>query len=344
LIFVRAAVDIDLSLNCKKKEFDMSIKKVLLCIAIPVVFLIGGTKHILGQWVANVPIGYEKTGYKIFVYDMANPTVNVLTHYSDASEFVWTGTGKLEWKMDLGYFPIQWSVGDRIMSMGSWDSVYAVDSIGYGDNPAHTGFCWFYTDTLDDKNIQNWEPDDTLWVMPRPMVSVSGPGGSANDTIWIRIPNIKETRRSDQTFYDVLGYWLWADTTGAGTPNAYAAPIAIEIGVFPVQGIYGDTTVIYMLESEHFAGWDHYSTCFAYKVIFMPDTTGYDDPDSPGYTTYYFSQNSDLVDVYQNVVSIEELNIARTSAKRLKIFPNPFTASARLTFIIDRTGNIQSLR
>ena len=327
-------------LKSQRREIDMRPKKVMLLI-LCTSFLFGGTKHILGQWVTNVPIGYEKTGYKIYVYDMANPLINVLDGNSDASEFVWTGTGKLEWKMDLAHFPIQWSRGDIIMSMGSWDSTYAVDSTTYGDNPGHTGFCWFYTDTLDDKSIQNWEPDDTLRALPKPLVSKTGPGGSGNDTIWIRIPNIKETRRGDQTTYDVLGYWLWADTTGTGTPNAFDAATAVEIGIIPVQGAYGDTTVLWMLESDHFAGWDHYSTFFAYKLVFLPDTTGTDNPDSPGYSTYYFSRNSDDVDVYQNVVGKEESIARPKDSPVLQICPNPFFSGVNFIFSLDRTESVR---
>ena len=318
----------------------MGLKKVLLLIYCAIC-LYGGTKHVLGQWVTNVPIGYEKTGYKIFIYDMANPTINVLNSNSDGSEFVWTGTGKLEWKMDLAHFPIQWSPGDIIMSMGSWDSTYAVDSLTYGDNTGHTGFCWFYTDTLDNKNIQNWEPDDTLRALPQPLVSKSGPGGSANDTIWIKIPNLRETRRGDQTTYDVLGYWLWADTTGAGTPNAFNGPGAVEIGIIPVQGAYGDTTVIWMLESDYFAGWDHYSTYFALKLILLPDTTGTDNPDSPGYSTYYFSQNSDIVDVYQSVVGKKEHDGMHHGTPFLKVSPNPFFTNVQFMFLLERTESVK---
>ncbi len=57
--------------------------------------MFSSTKHVLGQWVMNVPIGYEKSGYKIFLYDISIPLTNVLDETSEGSKFVWTDSGKL---------------------------------------------------------------------------------------------------------------------------------------------------------------------------------------------------------------------------------------------------------
>ncbi len=245
------------------------------------------------------------------------------------------------WKMDLSYFPVQWSSGDTILCFGSWDSAYTADSVGYGDNPTHTGFYWLFSDTLDNKNVQNWKPDDTLRVLPKPIVTKTGLGGGANDTIWIKIPNLKETRRVGQNSYDVLGYLLWADTTGTGTPNALNATSAIEIGFIPVDGVYGDTTVYWQLESAYFLPWNHWNTYFVYKVVVRPDTTSTENPNAPGYSSYYFSQNSDAIDIYQIVIGVEENKNPTAQTPVLHAFPNPFSQRTQIIFSISRTTSVK---
>ncbi len=321
----------------------MARHRIVILIILFTSLLFAGTKHVLSQWVENVPEGYEKTGYKIFINNIFSPRTNVLDETSPGSDFVWTGTGKLEWKMDLAYFPEQWSPGDTILCFGSWDSAYAADSLSYGDNPTHTGFYWLFSDTLDDKNIQKWDPDDTLNALPKPIVSKTGVGGGNNDTIWVKIPNPPETRRADQTTYDVLGYWLWADTTGSGTPNAFNGVKAVEIGFIPVQGGHGDTTVYWQYESDLFVALQQWTTYFAYKLVIIPDTTVVENPDCPGYSTHYFSQNSDSIDIYHDVVGVEE-NISfvyRNSA--LRVFPNPFCKGTKIVFSIPATMPVKMM-
>lgn len=313
----------------------------LLSTALFVSLMFSSTKHVPGQWVMNVPIGYEKSGYKIFLYDISIPLTNVLDETSEDSKCIWTESGKLQWKMDLSYFPVQWSSGDTILCFGSWDSAYAADSAGYGDNSAHTGFYWLFSDTLDNKHVQNWKPDDTLRVLPKPIVTKTGLGSGANDTIWIKIPNLKETRRVGQNTYDVLGYLLWADTTGTGTPNALNATSAIEIGFIPVDGVYGDTTVYWQLESDYFLPWNHWNTYFAYKVVVRPDTTSTENPNAPGYSSYYFSQNSDAIDIYQIVIGVGENENPTAQTSVLHSFPNPFSQRTQIIFSISRTTAVK---
>jgi len=294
-------------------------------------------KKTLSQWVVGVPFALGKDGYKMFIYNIYDPLTTVLDETSGANQTVWTGTGKIEWKMELDSLPGGYSPGDTFLCFGSWDSAYAVDSLGYGDNPNHTGFYWLFTDTLDDKDVQRWEPDDTLNVLPKPLVSKTGGGGGNNDTIWVRIPNPPETRRVDQTGYDILGYWLWADSTGSGTPNAFNGPKAVEIDFIPIQGGYGDTTVFWQLESDLFVALEHWMTYFTYKLVIIPDTTVVENPDCPGYSTHYISQNSDSIDIYHDVVGVEDNTSSVNRNSALRVFPNPFSTCTNITFSIPTT-------
>lgn len=311
---------------------------LMMCILMSSGRLFAGTKHNLKQWVTNVPFGREKGGYHFFIYNIQSATTNVLDEHSEGSDFVWTGTGKLKWKMNLAHFPEQWSAGDTILCFGSWDSAYASDSLTYGDNFNHTGFYWLFSDTIDDKANQTYNPDDTLWPLPPLIVSQTGPGDGGNDTIWIKIPNPDQTRRVDQSTYDVLGFWLFADSTGVGSPNAYNSSKVIDIGFIPVQGGIGDTTVYWQYESEFFTPWHNWTTFFAYKLVVAPCTTVTENPDSPGYSTYYFSQNSDTVDVYQIVVGIEEHHVKLTQMHT--VFPNPFWRRTDITFSISEQQRV----
>jgi len=295
-------------------------------------------KKTLSQWVVGVPLGLGEDGYKVFIYNINDPLTSVLDETSGANQTVWTGAGKIEWKMELDSLPGGYSPGDTFLCFGSWDSAHAIDSLGYGDNPNHTGFYWLFTDTLDDKNVQRWEPDDTLNVLPKPLVSKTGGGGGNNDTIWVSIPNPPETRRVDQTGYDILGYWLWADSTGSGTPNAFNGPKAVEIGFIPVQGGYGDTTVFWQLESDLFVALEHWTTYFAYKLVIIPDTTIAGNPDCPGYSTHYISQNSDSIDIYYDIVGVEDNTSFVNINSALRVFPNPFSYMTDIRYPIGDRG------
>ncbi len=316
----------------------MSLVLVLVCLLAGPVWLFAGTRHTLKQWVTNVPFRQEKWGYHYFVYNTQSATTNVLDELSEGSDFVWTGTGKLKWEMNLAYFLEQWSAGDTILCFGCWDSAFANDSTTYGDNFNHTGFYWLFSDTIDDKVNQKYEPYDTLRSLPQPVVSQTGPGNGSNDTIWVKIPNPEETRRVDQNVYDVLGFSLYADTTGTGTPNAYNGNKTVEIGFIPVQGDDDDTTVYWQLESEFFAPWNHWTTFFAYRLVVRPDTSSAENPDSPGYSTVYFSQNSDTVDVYQIVVGVDECDLKRTQTHA--VFPNPFSEQTTLLFTLTEPTHV----
>ena len=258
----------------------MNIKKLILSVIIvPGVFLYGQIKD-LGQvvhWLA----GYDTTGTHWLVYNLYSADLDVL---SDTSIGCWTAYNPaldvVGWFANLGNFQGSsppWDIGDTIVVLGSMDPAYVSDPSGYGDNPNHTGFYWVYSDTVIMETPEYWQPDDTLRVMPKPIVYQTGPGGGANDTIWVKIPNPRETRQVVHTGYDILGYWLWADSTGTGTPNAFNGASGMEIGFIPVDGVYGDTTVYWQLESDGFEAWHHWTTYFAYKLVTRPNTISLED-------------------------------------------------------------------
>ncbi|MBN2619814.1 T9SS type A sorting domain-containing protein [candidate division WOR-3 bacterium] len=228
---------------------------------------------------------------------------------------------------------------DSIILIGSWDSSYYNNPGTYGDNIHHTGFYWLYSDVAGT-DPQTWS-DDTLRVMPKPIVTKTGPGGGADDTIWVNIPNPRETRYTGQTAYDVLGYWIVADSTGTGTPSAYADPKAVAIDFISVQGIFGDTTEFYMMESDSFAPWDLYDVYFAYKIVARPDTIGGSITKIPGYSTYHYSQNSDMIQVYQNVVGVEEQKALKPKTELQCVFPNPFVHTAKIAYALATAAHVE---
>ena len=283
------------------------------------------------QMVKNLPIA-DANGAHWYIYNLADAEGDVCV---ETDETCWTlpFSGDLFWSAEVGYafFPPQPLVDDWLLMFGSWDSAY-VNPGTYGDKQTHTGFYWLYSDSLTDVSINQW-PDDTVRPIPKPIVTQTGPGAGADDTIWVTIPNPRETRYSGQTSYDVLGFWLFADTTiAAGTPNAYDAGTAMDFGFIAVDGVFGDTTVYWMLESDGFEGWSTWTTYFAYKIVARPDTTA----DNVGYSTYYFSQNSDAIDVYQNVIGTEENTQQRIQQINLQALPSLFIDNTRIVFSITK--------
>jgi len=309
-----------------------------------VVMLILGVACGFGQCIVDQPVNNlpieDENGTHWTIYDLADPENRVVVE-SDPSCMTQIISGLLLWTAELTYWSPVPAVGDSLIMIGSWDSAYVNNPGTYGSNQNHTGFYWLYSDIVDDVAATHWE-DDTLRPIPKPIVTKTGPGAGANDTIWVTIPNPRETRYSGQTAYDVLGFWLWADTTftDPGTPNAYNAGTAMDFGFIAVDGVYGENTVHWMLESDGFGAWHHWTTYFAYKIVVRPDTV--DAPaDTMGYSTYYFSQNSDAIDVYQNVVGIEENTQPRVQRLNLQALPNLFTDNTRIVFSITKPALVK---
>lgn len=324
------------------------LKNSVLIVLVLSMFGYAADPKILRQLVRNWPSGFDETGvhWKVFYVDNAVDSVlsdtcmNSYTLYSASLNAV-------RWSVecaDFGgppYGQNNWSLGDSLIAFGSWDSAYANNPGTYGDNANHTGFYWLFYDTISTAEDQSWMPDDTLRVLPKPVVYKAGPGGGADDTIWIEVENPAQTDDGSWHTYDVLGYWFVADSTGTGTPNAYADARAIEIDFIPVQGVFGNTTKFYMMESDSFAPWDLYDVYFAYKIVARPDTTGGSTSKIPGYSTYYFSQNSDMIQVYQNVIGIEEQKVPKAKTELRYVFPNPFVHSAKIAYALATATHVE---
>jgi len=301
----------------------MKLVSKIIVLLILCVVLVSAQSVVIDQLVRNLPI-VDVAGCHWAIYDLADAKSRVCYESTTASVTTAYAIG-LFWSAEISNFPSPVpEVGDSLLVIGSWDSAY-VNPGEYGNKTSHTGFYWLYSDTLDHATNAHLR-DDTLRPLPKPDVYKTGIGGGANDTIWVEIPNPRETRYTGQTtVYDVLGYWLWADSTGTGTPDSFDAASAMEIGFIPVDGVYGDTTVYCQLESEGFLPWNHWTTYFAYKLVARPSFSLKGSRQAPGYTTYYFSQNSDSIDVYQIVIGIEENKDINHSSMQLEISPNPFT-------------------
>ncbi|MGB3341489.1 MAG: T9SS type A sorting domain-containing protein [bacterium] len=312
-----------------------NILKYLQTIVLLVVLGFASPPHVLRQLVRNWPVGLDQTGTYWMIYDLNHATTHWFDQDTTGSYTTYSVTlNAVRWTAEIGVFP-DWQDGDTIIAFGSWDSAYAGNPGTYDNNIDHTGFYWLYSDTLDESMAtQSWSPDDTVWVMPKIDVTKTGPGGGANDTIWFEFSNPKETRRADQTEYDVFGYWLFADTTGTGTPNAFNAGTVMDLGVIPVDGVFGDTTVHWMLESDGFEAWQTWTVYFAYKIIARPDTTA----DNIGYSTYYFSQNSDPTIVYQNVIAVKENQSIGFDINKMEVSPNPSRGNFNIIFDASGTG------
>jgi hypothetical protein len=321
-------------------------KIVIITILFTTLVFARSTPHVLSQIVLSWPAGIDETGVQWMIYDLYNAETHYLDQDSAGSYTSYSSTfNALTWAAECGNLP-NWHDGDTIIAFGSWDSEYAFDPDNYGSNVNHTGFYWLFSDTLDeDLATQYWFPQDTLRVLPKPIVSKTGSGGGANDTIWVKIPNPMETDTLEPIDYSVLGYWLVADSTGAGTPDALNDDVkAMEIGFIPVQGDTGDTTVYSQLESEGFLPWNHWTTYFAYKLVARPSFSLKGSRQAPGHTTYYFSQNSDAIDVYQIVIGIEENKDINHSSVQLEISPNPFTDRTDITCSIGQSAKSTELR
>jgi len=299
----------------------------------------------LGQYVRNWPATYDTTGKYWTVFQKKAPETHFLgpTSVGSGTNYAGAPDNFIQWYANIGNFNggvNAWLPGDTIIIIGSMDTAYVSSPGTYGGNVDHTGFYWLFGNIVNSSTPEFWA-ECSLYVMPKPEVTKTGPGGGANDTIWVRIPNPKEVRYTGQDYYDVLGYWIIADSTGTGTPDAYADAKAIEIDFIPVNGVYGETTEFYMLESDSFAPWDAYDVYFAYKIVARPDTVAGYYRDAPGYCTYYFSQNSDMIQVYQNVIGVEEQKTPKPITELQYVFPNPFKHSAKIVYALATSARVE---
>lgn len=293
-------------------------------------------RQIIRYW----PAGYDTTGKKWVVYNYYAAETKVLKHDTIGSSTVYNSTLNIAmWTANVGNFPGSppWVVGDTLVAFGSWDSAYAHNPGGYNDNVNHCGFYWLFSDTIIPTEPQTFTPDDTLRAMPKPLVSKTG-NTIGDDTVWIKIPNPNETRRADQTQYDVMGFLLYADSGGVGTPNAYAAADVMDFGFIPVQGDTADTTEFWVMESNRWEANTEWPTYFAYRIVALPDTVN-SPTEVGGYTSQYMSMNSDSIHILHNVVGIGEQGSVPVSTSGMQVYPNPAHGSFKVSFRSSSKGS-----
>jgi hypothetical protein len=245
------------------------------------------------------------------IYNLNDPEGDVCI---ETDETCWTvlAGDSIFWSAEVGYAfsPPQPQVGDSLIIIGSWDSAYVNEPEDYGSNPNHTGFYWIYSDILTDVTVNHWR-NDTLRPLPYPLATqVGGPTGD----IQISITNPKETRYTGQTAYDVLGFWIWADTTGNGWPDSFD----MEVGFASVNGGPDETTIYSHPVSNYH---DEQTVYWAYKLVARPSFSLKGSRQAPGYTTHYFSHNSNPI----VIIGIEENTNSKPECIKFEISPNPFT-------------------
>jgi hypothetical protein len=320
-------------------------KLIFILLVLLIAYLYGQGPKTLGQYVKNWPAGYDTTGKYWTVFQKKAPETHFLlpTSVGSGTNYAGAPNNFIQWYVNIGNFNggvNAWFPGDTIIIIGSMDTAYVNSPGSYGGKVTHTGFYWIFGNTVNSATPEFWS-ECSLYVMPKPIVTKTGAGGGENDTIWIEIPNPKEVRYTGQDYYDVLGYWIVADSTGTGVPDSFYSPRAVAIDFIPVQGVYGENTVFYMLESDSFAPWDLYDVYFAYKIVARPDTIGGYYRDAPGYCTYYFSQNSDMIQVYQNVVGVKEQKSPKVKTELRYVFPNPFVHTAKIAYALATAAHVE---
>jgi len=235
---------------------------------------------------------YDTTGVRWYswdLYNMAGPDDYLHKNSPGSATVYFQEYRVIWWWADAGWFPGHtWHGGDTCICLGSMDPEYANDPASYGDNLFHVGYYWLFSDTMDVmQEPQRWYPDDTLREIPMPVVSAVSP----YDSVLVEILNPYETNRDPwgSAEYDVLGFWIVADTSAAGTPNSYD----VAIGFVPVNGGPGDCTFFTYWPGDYYSVglWHVYH---AYYIVARPETTT--TPGIiPGFSTHYMSQNSNLI-------------------------------------------------
>ncbi len=301
------------------------VSKIIVLIVVAVVLGFTQLSCMVDQVVWNTPIS-NVNGAHWYIYNLTDPEGDFATETSSNCVTFIHFSGNLMWSAEIGFnfHPPQPELGDSLIIVGSWDSAYVNNPGTYGYNPNHTGFYWLYSDILHDDVYDAW-PADTMRPLPKPIASqVGGPYGD----IQISITNPDETRYTDEIPYSVLGFWIWADTTGEGTPDAFNDELTVmEVGFFSVDGDTGDITICTHPVSNYHDG---HTVYWAYKLVARPSFSLKGSRQAPGYTTYYFSQNSDPI----VIIGIEENTNLKPGCVKLEISPNPFTDRTDIRFQI----------
>lgn len=233
------------------------------------------------------------------------------------------------WSADVNNFNNgvnAWSAGDTIVCFGSWDSAHAADPAGYDNNPNHKGYFWFFSDTIISASSQHWEPNDTLRVMPWPIVSQEW----ETDSVIVDIDNPNETDPvHDASNYDIAGYYIVLNAVEepevpAGTPASFT----YDVGFFPVQDGPGDHTFCKYLPGD-FLPMGVYNTLHAYYIVFRPE--------DPGYMTYYLSRNSNECKAYVEDYDIDEHENMTPARMSLCVAPSILMNRTSITYALTKT-------
>jgi hypothetical protein len=285
------------------------MKATRICLALVIIAGVAfSASHTYRQVVRQVP---DTTGYVWYSWDINNIAYpsDYLDKNSAGSGCLYSSTGQfMRWFADCANFPSgdDWVDGDLLCIIGSWDSDPGTVN--------HTGYYWLYSDEMDAaQDPQSWTPDDTMRVMPKPMVSQL----ADSLPVIVEIENPYETNHPPLA-YDVRGYGIVLDSTATGIESFFD----VVLGFAPVTGGPGGSTFFEYNPSDYLPVMETYTTYHAYYIVARPETTTTPGV-CPGFSTYHMSQNSDpLV-----VVGVAEYDDAV-----------PASFSARPSVFTDRTN------
>jgi hypothetical protein len=294
---------------------------LVLVVWVALVFAQSNTvDQIVSSWPSTVVTGTHWT-----VYDHANPSARWTDEADPAALSMMFGTSMF-WSSDpgLNFPPPIPAAGDTLGIIGSFDPQYAASPGTYGSNAAHKGYYWVYSEQLTSSTDNHWMTD-TCRALPKPAAAQGSKG--PQDSVEVSIQNPAETRYAGQTSYDVLGYDLWVDTTGTGTPDAYAS--GIHLGFYPVLGTAGQYTLIKWWPADYFA--EETYTCYhAYYLVAAP---GFTTDQEEGHSTAYLSENSEAT----AIVGIAELKDAIPMHMSLNAAPSITRDRAVLSYALTKT-------
>ena len=280
--------------------------------------------HTYRQLVKNCPV--DITPYDFWytwdLYNMGSPN-DYLTKTSTGCGTVYNASGQqIRWYAEAGNWPDHiWKGGDTCIVLGSWDP----------DEGAfeHAGEYWLFSDSLDPTlDTESWAPSDTMRAMEPAAVS-----SSARANISVEITNPYETDRSPwgTEEYDVLGFWVIADTTASGLTASYD----VDLGFVAVNGGPGGiTTFTYDSDVAFYPGFAK-SLYHSYYIVARPETTVTPGV-IPGFSTPHMAANSNLY-----TFGVEEAKDAEYVISSLAAAPNPFTQSARISYSLTKSSQVR---
>lgn len=295
-----------------------------ICIAL--VLLVGmmfSLSHTYRALVKNCPEDptVNDWWYSWDLYRMENPN-DYLTKDLGGCGTIYNASGQqIRWYADAANFPSgdDWMDGDTMVVLGSWEPNEGTAN--------HAAEYWLYSDMMDaDVDPQTW-PSDTMRMMEPAVV------GASRRTLNVEIMNPYETNRSPwgSEEYDVLGFWVVADTTGSGLVSNYD----VDLGFVAVNGGPGGiTTYSYDTDVRYYTGFAK-STYHSYYIVARPDTATVTTGVPPGFSTLYMAANSNLY-----TFGVEESDNAEYVIP-LAAAPNPFTQNATISYSLTQSSPVK---